>query len=276
MTHDALRGRHADRLDRDPRVLGNVALRFGADQFPQRFRPLASALEFDPGVEVLRVLAHDHEVDVLVAGPDAGVGLARTDARVEIQLLAKGDVHAAEARPDRRRDRALETDLRQAERVEHPRRKRRSLFPEHVDARFLNVPLEPDARVLEDAPRRLGDFGPGPVARNQRDTIRHPAPFNFSLSFSRNSMNSCLLRASGRGRQNRIREWWGKRRTSLGTLPREGEVSQIKSVRTRSRAPSSCRARRLHLLVSPTLRTPCVSVLYRRGTGSRSCRNRFP
>ena len=40
-------------------------------------RVLGALLELDPGVEVLGVLAHDDEVDVVVAGAHARVALAR-------------------------------------------------------------------------------------------------------------------------------------------------------------------------------------------------------
>ena len=64
-------------------------------------------LELDPGVDVLGRLADDHEVDVVVAGADARVGLARPHLRVEVEALAQPDVDRAEAVADRRRDRPL-------------------------------------------------------------------------------------------------------------------------------------------------------------------------
>ena len=37
----------------------------------------------------------------------------------------------------------------------------------HVDARLVDVPVERDAGRLEDAARRLGELGAGPVAGNE-------------------------------------------------------------------------------------------------------------
>jgi hypothetical protein len=54
--------------------------------------PVAAPLELDAGVKVLGVLAHDHHVKAGVARADAFVGLARAQARVEVELLAQLDV----------------------------------------------------------------------------------------------------------------------------------------------------------------------------------------
>jgi len=49
---DALRGRNADRLDRDPRVLRDVALRLEVDERAKGRSAVAATLELDPRVEV--------------------------------------------------------------------------------------------------------------------------------------------------------------------------------------------------------------------------------
>ena len=54
-----------------------------------------------PGVQVLGVLADDHEVDVLVAALDAGHRPRRAQVGVQVQRLAEPDVDAPEARADR-------------------------------------------------------------------------------------------------------------------------------------------------------------------------------
>ena len=43
----------------------------------------------------------------------------------------------------------------------------------HVDAGLLDVPVERDAGRLEHAARRLGQLGPGAVAGDQGDGVRH-------------------------------------------------------------------------------------------------------
>ena len=71
---------------------------------------LGVRLVLDARVEVLGVLADDDDVDVLVPRADARVRLARAQAGVELELVAKRHVDRAEAGADRRRDRALERD----------------------------------------------------------------------------------------------------------------------------------------------------------------------
>ena len=72
----------------------------------------------EPGVEVLGVLADDDQVHALVARSHVGQVPHRAEVGVEVERLAQPDVDAGEARPDRRRDRALERDLGAADRLE--------------------------------------------------------------------------------------------------------------------------------------------------------------
>ena len=62
-----------------------------------------AGLELDAGVQVLGVLAHDHQIDGPLAeeSPHAGIILARPDAGEQAQLLPQVDVDAAEAGADR-------------------------------------------------------------------------------------------------------------------------------------------------------------------------------
>ena len=61
----------------------------------------------EPGVEVLGVLAHDHQVDAGEPRRHRRQVPHRPQVRVEIERLAQPDVDAGEALADRRRDRAL-------------------------------------------------------------------------------------------------------------------------------------------------------------------------
>ena len=114
----------------------------------------AAGLVLDAGVQVLRVLAHDDDVDAVVAGADARVRLARAHARVELELVAERDVDRAEAGADRGRDRPLERDAVALDRLERLVGKRRAGLLHHVDPGLADVPVELDARRLEDAARR--------------------------------------------------------------------------------------------------------------------------
>ena len=141
-----------------------------ADQLLGVGRPL---LELDPGVEVLGVLADDDQVDVVEAGADALVRLARPHLRVHVELLAQADVDGAEAAADRRRDRPLQRGAVPADRVERLLGQRvAAVRLHHVGAGVLDVPVELDAGRLEDAAGRLGQLGPGAVAGDQGHAVR--------------------------------------------------------------------------------------------------------
>ena len=136
---------------------------------------LRSGLVLDARVEVLGVLAHDDEIDVVVARADACVRLARPETRVELELVAERDVHRAEAGADRRRDRPLQRHAVRLHRGERLLGERCARLLHHVDARLADVPVEVDARRLEDASGRLGELRPGPVAGDEGDAMGHAA-----------------------------------------------------------------------------------------------------
>ena len=127
----------------------------------------------DPGVEVLGVLADDDEVDVLVARVEALDRARRAQVRVEAERLAERDVDAPEARPDRRRDRALERDLVAADRFEDVVRQRRAVLGDHRLAGLDDLPLELDPGRVEDASSRFRQLRPDAVARNEGHAVGH-------------------------------------------------------------------------------------------------------
>ena len=98
----------------------------------------------DAGVEVLGVLPHDDQIDALVPRPDTGDAHRRTEVRVEVELLAQGDVHAAEARADRRGHRALDGHLGLADGLDHLRGQRRAVLVHHVGAGLDVHPVDVD------------------------------------------------------------------------------------------------------------------------------------
>ncbi len=99
----------------------------------------------DAGVEILRVLADDHEVDVVVARLQALDRPRRTEICVQAKGLAKGDVDAPEAAPNRGRDRALEGDLVPADRLEDVVRERRAVLGDDGLAGVHRLPFELDS-----------------------------------------------------------------------------------------------------------------------------------
>src|SRR5581483_11324224 len=165
----------ADRLHRDAgagcdllaleRVqLGDDAIRVG--------RP---GLVLDAGVEVFGVLAHDHEIDAVVPGPDARVRLAGAEAGVEAELVPERDVDRPEARSDRRRDRSFDGDLVRLDRRERLFRQRRPRRLHHLDAGLADVPFEVHAGRFENPARGLRELGAGAVAGDEGDAVRHAA-----------------------------------------------------------------------------------------------------
>jgi hypothetical protein len=118
----------------------------------------------------------DDQVDVVEAGADALVGLARPHLRVHVELLAQADVHRAEASTDRGGDRTFQRNTVLADGLQGHRRERVAVvLLHHVRSGVLDVPVELDARRLEDAPRRFGQLRSRAVAGDQGDSVRHEA-----------------------------------------------------------------------------------------------------
>jgi hypothetical protein len=89
-------------------------------------RIVAPFLELETGVDVLGVLPEDHHVDllgVLHRRWDSGEPSNGTQAHVEVEDLAEGDVERTETAPDGRRERALDTDEMVSERLDGVLRK---------------------------------------------------------------------------------------------------------------------------------------------------------
>src|SRR4029079_10813705 len=106
-------------------------------------------------VEILGVLADDHEVDVLVARLDALDRPSWTQVGVEPQRLAKRDVDAPEPLPDRSRDRAFQRDLVAFDRLEDVVRQRCAVLLDYGLTRVDDLPFEADPGRVKDAPRSL-------------------------------------------------------------------------------------------------------------------------
>ena len=128
---------------------------------------LRALLELDAGVEVLGVLSDDDEVDVVVARAVACDRERGTQARVQVELLADGDVHAAEAGADGRGDRALDGDLVLADGVERGLRQRRAVLVDEVGACLGDLPGDVDAGRLDDATHRGRELGADAVSGDE-------------------------------------------------------------------------------------------------------------
>ena len=152
----------ADRLHRDARSRrrsSSPAARSAADHL---LGLGVSRLVLDPRVEVFGVLADDHEVDVVVARAHALVGLARTEAGVEAELVAQRDVDRAEPVADRRRDRPLQRDLVLLDRRERLLGQRRAGRPPSRRRRPPGRPSSNSTPVASST-RRVASVSSGPV-----------------------------------------------------------------------------------------------------------------
>jgi hypothetical protein len=131
-------------------------------------------LVLDSGVEILRVLAHDDQVDLLEPCADARIRLARPHLAVEVEALPQRDVDGAEAAADGRCDRALEGDPGLTDRVEDVVRQGvPAVLLHHVGTRLAHVPVEVDTGRLQHAPRRVGQLRPGSVSGNEDHAVAH-------------------------------------------------------------------------------------------------------
>jgi len=197
--HDAVAAEDRNRLDRDAGVLPDVRAAVELlEEAPQVLGCIGVLLELDAGVQVLGVLAHDHDVGLGEAGAHPGVALAGADAGVEVELLAQEHVDAAKARADRGCGGSLDADAVALDRVQGAVGERRALLGVDVLAGGLLVPVELHPGRLEHAPGRLDELGAGAVAGDEGHGVRHGAAMLASRARS--------VAATGRGSSWRRRQ----------------------------------------------------------------------
>ena len=136
-------------------------------------RGVAADAVLDPRVEVLGVLAHDHQVDVLVARDEALHRPGGADVGVEAEGLAQRHVDRPEALADRGGDGALDGDPVAPDGLEDVLRQRRAVLGHDGLAGIDDVPGERDAGRLEDASCRLRQLRSDAVAGDQGDSVGH-------------------------------------------------------------------------------------------------------
>ena len=128
-------------------------------------------VELDPGVEVLNVLAHDHEVDIAAGRRYPGIGLRGAEVCVEVELLAQGDVHRAKPCAELGRERTLERDAIAADRVECVFWKGRAVLLHCGHADLVDIPADLHAGRFDRTTCGFDDLRARAVARNQRDGV---------------------------------------------------------------------------------------------------------
>ena len=134
---------------------------------------------FDSRVDVLGVLAEDHDVELLGMldrARHASEVAHRAQAYVEVEHLAQRDVERADAAADRRRQRSLDAHQEFAEGLDGLVGQpvlpliERLLARKHFHPRDLALAAVNFLdRVVEDVLRRLPDVGAGAVALDERN-----------------------------------------------------------------------------------------------------------
>src|SRR5205807_6179547 len=103
----------AHRLEADPGILADLPLELPSHELDQPLRLRRPARTLVADVDVLRVLAKDHDVHLLRVTHGAGDPLEvadRADAGVQVELLAQRHVEAPKSAADRRRQRPFDPD----------------------------------------------------------------------------------------------------------------------------------------------------------------------
>src|SRR5207302_7346952 len=137
--------------------------------------------ELDAGVQVLRVLANDDQIDVVVATANPRIPLAGPHQRVEVEGLAQCDVDASDALADRRGQRAFDCHLVAPDRLEDVRGHGIPELLHDPEPGVAHLPLDVDAGGIDDATRRGADLRADSITGNQRDRVtRHRAPASVS------------------------------------------------------------------------------------------------
>ena len=117
LAHQALGALHRDRLDADAAVAREADLAHAhalLQKADDLLRPRRIRLPFDPGVDVLGILAEDHHVGFVRRHHRARHALEPAhgaQANVEVELLAQGHVQRADAAAHRRGHGALDADF---------------------------------------------------------------------------------------------------------------------------------------------------------------------
>src|ERR1700682_1174917 len=99
-------------------------------------------LELESRVDVLGVLAHDDEVEVVAKVARALIGLDRSDQGEEVELLAQRHGDASKPAADRRCYRTFESDLVFANGCQHRLGKRSAKFGDGRLARLVHLPVD--------------------------------------------------------------------------------------------------------------------------------------
>ena len=165
----------ADGLQGDPGVLGYLEPSEIVELPAEGRRVGRPSCEFDPAVEVLRVLADHDEVDIMVPGADAGERTGRPDGREQVEILPQGHVDAPEPFAHRGGDRTLDRRPASSDRLQRAVGEQGAVALERRRPRRSLLPVEIEPSGVEHQPCRGGDLRADPVAGDQDHLVRHRA-----------------------------------------------------------------------------------------------------
>ena len=163
----------ADGLQGDPGVLRDLE---AAEivELPAEGRGVGcTSFEFDPAIEVLRVLADHDEVDVVVPGANAGERTGRPDGCEQVEPLPQGHIEAPEPLAHGGGDRTLDRRPASPDRLQRAFGEQGAVGLERRSARRSLLPSEVDPGGVEHQPGRGGHLRADPVAGDQDHLVRH-------------------------------------------------------------------------------------------------------
>ena len=154
----------------------------------QRLHHARNNLVLQPGVQILGILAHDHQIDVRIARLQPRQILHRPEVRKQLELLPQRHVDRREPAAHRSRHRPLQRHLvlfnRPVQRLRNVLAKplerlrpRRKLVPVERHARRL-------ARGLHNPHHRRRNLRPNPIPGDQRNRMLSCSPSFSPLRYT--------------------------------------------------------------------------------------------
>src|SRR6185369_13087959 len=105
----------------------------------------------ESGVQTLRVLTHDHEIEFRVTTRHVRQGAHRPQVRIQIQRLTQADVDGSKTLADGRGDGTLQRHLVAHDGIEQLARQRLAEFFERLRARVMRFPVDINARGFDNS-----------------------------------------------------------------------------------------------------------------------------
>ena len=167
ISNNILRGSNRNRLDGDTGIRTNGARALflaKVDQLPSAF---GAFLELDASIQILGVLANNHEVNVVVTTASTGKRNNRAQANIEPERLAKRDVHAAKAGANGSRDRTLDSDFVALDSLNRGLRKRRAFSFKAMSTSLGDFPIDFRPTGLNNALHSGRSFNANSITGNQ-------------------------------------------------------------------------------------------------------------